>query len=211
MSHFFKELQAISSHGPLNCGLTSVKIVSEVRIGLISKFKLQCMMCNMTFILDSDNPIDEMDINTSAVAGSIAIGCGYSQLKELTSTIGLAPMSDKLFSAKMDIVNKRWEEELCKSLSEAAKEEYDLAIKEGRVNSDGIPIIDVTADGCYGKRSYKKNYSSLSGAAAIIGKRTNKILFLGIKNKYCHICSVSQSKGMEPKDHVCYKNYTGIY
>lgn len=164
----------------------------------------------MSFVINSDNAVDEMDINTSAVAGTVSIGCGYTQLTELSSAFGLAPMSQKIFSAKMDVINKKWEAEMLKSMSEAAEEERRLAIEEGRVNKDGIAVVDVIADGCYGKRSYKKNYSSLSGAAAIIGKRTNKILFLAIKNKYCQICSLAENKGVDAKDHICYKNYTGM-
>ncbi|CAG5000359.1 unnamed protein product [Parnassius apollo] len=65
-THSFKALQEISAHGP-----QSVKIVSEVRVGLISELKLKCMMRNMTFIPETNKPVDEMDINTSAV-----VGCG---------------------------------------------------------------------------------------------------------------------------------------
>lgn len=77
------------------------------------------------------------------------------------------------------------------------------------MNKDGIPIIDVIADGCWSKRSYKKNYNALSGAAAIIGKKTGKILFLGIKNKYCCICAKAAKEKMDPKEHRCFKNYDG--
>ncbi|GBP00707.1 hypothetical protein EVAR_76950_1 [Eumeta japonica] len=49
--------------------------------------------------------------------------------------------------------------------------ERQAALDEGRVTKEGIPIIDVVADGCWSKRSYKTNYSALSGAAAIVRKR----------------------------------------
>ncbi|XP_048481126.1 uncharacterized protein LOC119691926 isoform X1 [Plutella xylostella] len=95
-------------------------------------------------------------------------------------------------------------------MAEAGKEEKAMAIKAGRINKDGIPIIDVVTDGCWSKRSYKKNYSALSGAAAIIGKNTGKILFLGVKNKYCSICMLDQKRSNATKRlHQCYKNYSG--
>lgn len=48
-----------------------------------------------------------------------------------------------------------------------------------------------------------------TGAAAIIGKRTGKVLFLGVKNKYCSICAQAEKKNQDPKEHKCYKNYNG--
>lgn len=45
--------------------------------------------------------------------------------------------------------------------------------------------------------------------AVIIGQETGKILFLGVRNKYCSICSVAKSKNRDTPEHVCYKNHTG--
>lgn len=59
-------------------------------------------------------------------------------------------------------------------MEEAAKEEYELAIQNGDVDENGVPMIVVVADACWSKRSYKKNYNALSGAAVIIGYRTKK-------------------------------------
>lgn len=47
-------------------------------------------------------------------------------------------------------------------MTEAAEEEHCLAIERGRVNSDGIDMIDDIADECYGIRSYYKKNTSLS-------------------------------------------------
>lgn len=211
VSQFYRQLQEISSHGSLSCGLEATEIISETRVGLVSNFKVKCKMCNMTFKLQSDNPIAEMDLNTSAVAGAVAIGCGHTQLTEISAAMGLVPMSQNIFSSKLNLINEKWKSELTKSMADAAEEERRLAIQDERVDSNGIAIIDVIADGCYSKRSYRKNYSSLSGAAAIIGKRTNKILYLAIKNKYCCICAIAQTKKVDAREHTCYKNYSGKY
>lgn len=156
VAQFFEKLQEISVHGPMDCGLKSVEIISETRTGLISLYSLQCKMCNMKFLVHNDNAADTLDLNISAVAGTVAIGCGYTQLTDLSAAIGIAPMSKHVFTSKMDIVHKEWEKELVKSMTEAAEEERSLAIKEGRVNTNGIAVIDVIADGCYSKSSYKK-------------------------------------------------------
>lgn len=46
--------------------------------------------------------------------------------------------------------------------------------------------------------------------AVIIGKNTGKLLFIGIRNKYCSICAQSKNKNeKEVKQHICFKNWDG--
>lgn len=209
IAKFFKDLQEVCSHGNMDCGLKSVEIIAERKLGLVSNLKLKCSMCNETFIICCNDP--EIDLNINAIAGAVAIGCGNSQLNELLAAMDLPQISHNIFTKRMDTVNKVWEKGIAISMKEAANEERRLAIEDGKVSANGIALIDVIADGCWGKRSYKKNYSSLSGAAAIIGKRTGKILFMAVKNKYCCICAQAAKKNITPKEHECYKNYTGKY
>jgi hypothetical protein len=56
---------------------------------------------------------------------------------------------------------------------------------EGTFSSEPDTVI---VDGAWSKRSYKTNYNALSGVASIIGARSKKVLYIGIKNKYCRIC-----------------------
>ncbi|GFQ99293.1 uncharacterized protein TNCT_393461 [Trichonephila clavata] len=46
----------------------------------------------------------------------------------------------------------------------AAMEEKQLAVQAGEIGSDGFPVLTVVVDGYWAKRSYRNNYSSLSGA-----------------------------------------------
>ena len=57
------------------------------------------------------------------------------------------------------------------------------------------------------KRSYGKAYDSISGVGAIIGYRIKKILFIGIRNKYCTVCDVAERQNCKPKAHKCYTNF----
>ncbi|KAL0894185.1 hypothetical protein ABMA27_014210 [Loxostege sticticalis] len=180
IQYFFTKLKEISNHGPLDCGISYLVLIGEKQIGLKSKFTLLCKLCNTHFVLENDSN-DNMDLNKSAVAGAIAIG----------------------------YISNMWEDISLETMNSAAKKERDIAIAEGRVDADGIPVIDVIADGCYSKRTYKKNYSALSGAAAIIGRRTGEVLFLGVKNKYCCICAQAEKNKVPCKQHKCYKNYSG--
>jgi len=41
--------------------------------------------------------------------------------------------------------------------------------------------------------------------ATLVGYRTKKVLFMGVKNKFCATC-VRTKNGDKPKDHNCFKN-----
>lgn len=51
-------------------------------------------------------------------------------------------------------------------MEEAGKEERDFAFETGNVDADGVPLCTVVTDGQWSKRSYKKNYNSLSGSVS---------------------------------------------
>ncbi|EZA47269.1 hypothetical protein X777_16541 [Ooceraea biroi] len=88
----------------------------------------------------------------------------------------------------------------------AGEEEKQLAIERNET-INGIPYITVVADGSWGKRSYGSAYDSLSGVGAIIGYRTRKVLFIGIRNKYCAPCDMAERRGLQVRKHKCYKNF----
>lgn len=113
-----------------------------------------------------------------------------------------------MYDKKHIDICEHWTKVAHKSMAAAAERERLAAIEEGRVK-DGIAVIDVIADACWSKRSYKSNYAALSGAAAIVGKKFGEVLFLGVKNKYCCICARTENKELPPKKHTCFKNFTG--
>ncbi|KAK4882011.1 hypothetical protein RN001_005330 [Aquatica leii] len=91
----------------------------------------------------------------------------------------------------------------------AGKKEHQIAVEKGCVDSDGIPWISVYLDGGWSKRSYGHNYNAASGVAVIIGRETKKVLYLGIRNKFCIICTKATNKDIEPAPHTCFKNWAG--
>lgn len=97
-----------------------------------------------------------MDVNNSAMAGTIAIGCGHAQLQELCAALDLPLISPTVFQKHQNTIAANWEKAATESMFKAAEEEKRLSIQEGRVNKEGVPVIDVIADGCWSKRSYKK-------------------------------------------------------
>lgn len=45
--------------------------------------------------------------------------------------------------------------------------------------------------------------------AIIIGRETKKLLFLGVRNKYCSICARAANHQISPGIHTCFKNWNG--
>ncbi|CAH1375544.1 unnamed protein product, partial [Tenebrio molitor] len=91
----------------------------------------------------------------------------------------------------------------------AGKEEYKIAREKGDVDQDGVAHITVFLDGGWSKRSYGHNYNAASGVAVIIGKSTGKVLYVGVRNKYCCCCARAENKNETVKEHTCFKNWTG--
>ncbi|GBO41369.1 hypothetical protein AVEN_132412-1 [Araneus ventricosus] len=210
IGYFFNRLREIDNHGPFNCSLSNMTIVSEVRKGLRIGIELKCNMCFITEIVWSENPdSDKMPINTAAVSGIMTIGGGYSNLEDILSALDIPSMTSHTFQKEHDRISAAWEETAAKEMHNAAMEEKRLAIEAGEIDADGIPLLTVVADGSWAKRSYRTNYSSLSGAAAIVGFRTKKVLYLGVRNRYCSVCFKASKLKISPKKHRCCKNWSG--
>lgn len=102
---------------------------------------------------------------------------------------------------------QKWQELLYDDMLQAGKEEKRLAEEAGHISEDGTPYITVVVDGGWSHRSHGHRYSANSGLAVIIGARTKKLLYLGVKNKVCSTCDFYSRKELPAKEHVCYKNW----
>ena len=63
-------------------------------------------------------------------------------------------------------------------------------------------------DGGWSNCAHKHSYNAKSGVAVIFGAATKKLLFIGIQNKYCSVCSVSEHKKQPLPEHHCFKNWS---
>ncbi len=115
--------------------------------------------------------------------------------------IGVPVMTKASFISTERDIGYCWKQMLLSSMAEAGQEEKKIAEENGRFH-EGVPAITVIVDGGWSKRSHKHSYNAKSGVAIIIGKETGKLLFIGVRNKYCHACA----SGMKGKDHVCFRN-----
>ena len=94
------------------------------------------------------------------------------------------------------------------SLLAAGKEEKELAIASGHYH-EGVPAITVVVEGGWSKRSHKHSYNAKSGVGVIFGASTKKLLFIGVRSKYCSVCAISEHKHSPPPSHQCYRNWNG--
>ncbi|CAH1383636.1 unnamed protein product, partial [Tenebrio molitor] len=89
------------------------------------------------------------------------------------------------------------------------KEAIDEEKQRGDEDENGVPLLTVVADGSWAKRSYKCNYSPLSGMASIIGFHTGKVLFIGVRNIFCLLCTLAEKRQIDTPTHTCFKNWSG--
>lgn len=211
MAYFMEQLQGISNHKSMfNCNLSTIELLSEKRSGLHSTFSIKCKMCGAEFTLESSKKTEnKMDVNEEIVAGIMTIGAGVTQLNTVLCHVNMPPMSVRLYQAKHDIISRWWKKAAQHYMIEAGKEEKDNALAIGSVNTDGLAMIPVSGDACWSKRSYGTNYSASSGVGAIVGMHSKKVLYYGVKNKFCNICARAENKGALPRKHACFKNFQG--
>lgn len=183
----------------------------ESRRGLASTFYVLCMECGSKWSILSDqyNNERQSNVNEAATLGIVSIGSGLYNLQEFCANLNIPFMSYQTFH-KIDTKFQVDWWNLAKQLQEEAlQEEIRVAKELNEVDSAGNALIAVKCDGSWHTRSFGTNYRSLAGCAAIIGTRTNKILYMDVKNKYCHTCKIAQARFTPPNRHQCNANYSG--
>ena len=133
----------------------------------------------------------------------MATGGGHHKLEETMGVVGVPVMSKTSFISTERDIGEWWQQELQKLMAEAGKEERELAIRRGDYH-EGVPAITVIVDGGWSKRSHRHSYNANSGVGIIIGKATGKLLFLGVRNKYCSACA----RNIPRDKHQCYRNWS---
>lgn len=167
INFFINELQKLNNHSSCGCGFSDMVILSEDRKGFRSCLQFKCKMCHFKTCVWTEDPKDNTkNINSDAVIAIMSIGCGLSNLEELFSTLDIPPLSSKTYAKEHKNVSEAWERAAELEMTAAANEEKKLAIERGDVDSDGTPLLTVVADGSWAKRSYRSNYSSLSGVVS---------------------------------------------
>ena len=180
----------------------------EVRNGLASIISSNCSKCGDKIILETSSKVSgpkgyqRWECNLAAVWGQLATGGGHAPLQESMSVIGIPVMTKSTFIRTEREIGAWWGVKLQEYMAEAGAEEKRIAIEQNEYHQ-GVPAITVIVDGGWSKRAHKHSYNAKSGVAVIIGKNTGKLLFMGVRNKFCTACTLGHSKD----NHACYKNW----
>lgn len=142
--------------------------VKEQINGLYSEFVFNCDMCGKKEVVESENQNTTlMDVNTAAVTAMVNSGQGFAQLEIFSALLNMPNMSNKLYQKMHETIEHFTHDTAWESMSSAAEEEAKIAIENGDVNENGVPMITVIADGAWSKRSYRTNYNALSGVVSM--------------------------------------------
>ncbi|CAL1266368.1 unnamed protein product [Larinioides sclopetarius] len=149
-------------------------VIKETRYGLNSLLTFKCKLCNSERSVwtcssptseNSDIELIHHKVNTDDVNGIVNIGCGYTNLNSFLTIVGVPPISQSMYDKEHKVISEAWEKLAYLEMEEAAMGEKELAIQCGEVDKSGIPLVTVIVHGSWAaKRSYRTNYSSLSGA-----------------------------------------------
>ena len=213
ISHLGKSLQSVIGHGSVCPCDGKPRMEQEIeRKGLGCVIQFRCDGCNMTLAVEtqpkSKGPGGQLrhSINIAAVWGFMAMGGGHSNMKEILSVLNIPSPDKNTFKKIEEQIGSVWKEAITADMLEAGQEERRLAVAAGEIDQ-GVPAINVIVDGGWSMRSNQHRYSAKSGVAVIIGERTKKLLYLGVRNKFCSICAVAANKKILPQSHKCYKNW----
>lgn len=189
------------------CG--QLEFVREARIGLTSTLEYRCTkrpLCPAVHYVRTGK--DDMTIHDDFVRGALATGIGFSQARELTAAINMPFMSWDLYHKCEAKLGKDLWDTLLASMKETAAAEIELAKERGELpDAEGYWRVPVIVDGGWSKRSYGHNYNASGGVAVIIGRYTNKVLHVGVRNKFCTVCRRAAAKADDPKPHACACNW----
>ncbi|KAG4073416.1 hypothetical protein HA402_007672 [Bradysia odoriphaga] len=209
IEHVFSQIQNAFNVSCKKCNGEMV-FSKETRRGLNSKFRFTCSSCYRIKNIDSCPKVNsQANNNEAAVNGIISIGLGYYHLQEFLIHFNIPCMSYQTFYNVEKRLQADWWALSKKLEAEALDEEKMLAKGHNEIDSAGNALIGVKVDGSWPTRAYNKNFKSLAGCAAIVGIRTNKVLYSHVKNKYCHTCKIAESKNSPPNLHQCNANWTG--
>ena len=205
-------LKEVSSHSA-QCGGICILEGETMHAGLASVLSVKCVKCESKFRIESLKRVKTADghqrwvVNVAAVLGQMATGGGATSLTCAMAPRNVPGMPKRLYATTERFVIDSVKQLVTEKVIAAGEEERGLAIERGDFHQ-GVPAVTVVVDGGWSKRCHKHSYNAKSGVAVIFGQCTTKLLFIGVCNKYCAVCSVSAKKEKEPPQHRCYQ--TGL-
>ena len=212
------------SHILSKCEKTNFKATKYRDEGLGSAIFFQCKNCSFErWITSEQREKRKMPINQLAVLANLVTGGSYEGCDQFFSGMNIPFMCEDTYISERRILTTFAEQALKDEIQKAGEVEKTLALENGQFieretispenvrETQKIPWIEVEGDGGYGKRSYRTGrYDSQCGVGVLIGVRTKKLLSLEVRNKFCWIDYMAGLKGVQPKVHRCFKNWSSL-
>ena len=207
-----KAVEMLTSHCA-QCGGTCTLDGESMHSGLAVVFRAVCSKCSKVFSICSSSKVTTQNgkrwsINLGAVLGQMTTGGGLTRLNTTLACLDVPGMQKRMYTATETLLGTEMMKQLALSMEKIATEERENAISIDSFHQ-GVPAITVVVDGGWSKRSHKHSYNAKSGVAVIFGKHSKKLLCLGVRNKFCSVCAISNNKLREIPAHSCYKNWNG--
>ena len=207
-------MEMLSSHSSECNGKCTVEVEETVRSGLSIVLHATCNKCNVHFRMPSSDKVSTSDgkkrwaVNIAAVLSQIATGGGLSRLNSTLAFLGIKGFQKRMYTTVESLLGDDMKQQLVAAMIEAGKVEKQHAVDQKSYHR-GIPAVSVVVDGGWSKRTHKHSYNAKSGVAVIFGCHTKQLLFLGVRNKFCSVCTVAKNKREDPPTHKCYRNWDG--
>ena len=156
--------------------------------GLASTQVTQCLTCKQplrchTSKMVACNEENHYATNVGAMLTQIATGGGSSQLEEQLSCVTVTALSKKSFMHLECSLGTLFEATVSQQLLSAGKQE----MQGGHRGHISIPTM---------LRVVWVSYLVL---------QPKKLLFIGVRNKYCSVCAVSKHHNLPTPSHQCFK------
>ncbi|KAJ8871635.1 hypothetical protein PR048_027962 [Dryococelus australis] len=191
--YLFTQIQNEKHHEGTDCSFMDMDFVKEKVNGFHCTWIFKCRVRNIVSQIMSENRENKdtyMPINETAVDSILATGEEYSQLRECSAGVDVHCMSNKTLLKHMNKVPEATDDIALQSMLDAAEAEKAIAIRDGNVDSDGVPMCTEVADGARCKRSCKTNYYSLSD----------------VKSVLFYLCVMSNAK-QTPPSYTCFLDW----
>ena len=141
--------------------------------------------------------------------GQIIAGSEAGHLEKQMAAIEVPTMRTPVFVEIDNSLGHVFNEMVVQGLLSAGKEERQLTIDNGKYHQRIYPTITVVVDGGWSKRPHKHSYNAKSGVGVEFGAATKKLLYIGVRNKYCSVCAIHKRKQSPAPEHRCFKNWNG--
>ncbi|KAE9524525.1 hypothetical protein AGLY_015113 [Aphis glycines] len=193
IKHFFNSLKNIK-HDPLSCTFQNLNLINERKNGFFLEFIFKCDFCNKIDVISNEPKTTDisLSINTAIVMATINSGQGFAQLDTMAAFLNMPSMSNMTYQKLHLDISNHTNDTAIEAMILAGNEEAEIAKKED-----------------YLIFSLSLLYFLLSQQASIIGYNTKKVLYMGVRNKYCSICDKAKLNGNAASAHVCFKNWDG--